>query len=113
MLESEMRLEEVGPLELHAELDGPTPPLLVDVRTVEERALARIDPSIHIGLDIFLNQVHDQVPKDADVVVYCHVGMRSLQAAMWMRRNGWTRVRNLAGGIDAWSLTVDPEMPRY
>jgi hypothetical protein len=32
---------------------------------------------------------------------------------MWMSRNGWTRVRNLAGGIDAWSVMVDPEMPRY
>jgi adenylyltransferase/sulfurtransferase len=113
MLESEMRLEEVGPVELHTELGGPKPPLLVDVRTIEERALARIDPSIHIGLDTFLRQVHDEVPKEADVVVYCHSGLRSGQAAMWMLANGWTRVRNLAGGVDAWSIQVDPSMPRY
>jgi rhodanese-related sulfurtransferase len=113
MLDGEMRLEEVGPVELYAELVGPTPPLLLDVRTVEERALARIDPSVHLGLDSFLGRVHDQVPKDADVVVYCHSGLRSGQAAMWMLANGWTRVRNLAGGVDAWSIRVDPTMPRY
>ena len=113
MLESDMRLEEVGPAQLHAELDGPNPPLLVDVRTAEERSLARIDPSLHLGLDAFLRQVHDLIPKDADVVVYCHSGLRSGQAAMWMLANGWPRVRNLAGGVDAWSLEVDPSMPRY
>jgi rhodanese-related sulfurtransferase len=113
VLDSERRPQEVGPVELRAELDGPRPPLLVDVRTVEERALARIEPSLHIGLDSFLQQVHDQVPRDADVVVYCHSGLRSGQAAMWMLANGWTRVRNLAGGVDLWSLQVDPTMPRY
>jgi len=113
VLESEPLPREVGPLELRAELDGPRPPLLVDVRTVEERALARIDPSLHISLDSFLLQVHHQVPRDADVVVYCHSGLRSGQAAMWMLANGWTRVRNLVGGVDLWSVQVDPSMPRY
>jgi len=107
------QVAEISAPELAALLDDDEPPVLVDVRTEPERALASIEPSTHIGLDRFVARAPVEVPKDADVIVYCHSGMRSLQAAMWMRRNGWTRVRNLAGGIDAWSLTVDPEMPRY
>jgi rhodanese-related sulfurtransferase len=106
-------LNEIGPKELHALLGEPDPPLLLDVRTADERAVARIEPSLHIGLDEFLARVPQEVPRDADVVVYCHVGGRSAQAVMWMAANGWENARNLAGGIDAWSVEVDPEVPRY
>jgi rhodanese-related sulfurtransferase len=106
-------LNEIQPQELRALLDGPAPPLLVDVRTADERAAASIEPSLHIALDEFLRRVPQEVPRDADVVVYCHVGGRSAQATMWMSANGWERVRNLSGGIDAWSLEVDPRVPRY
>jgi rhodanese-related sulfurtransferase len=106
-------LREITPVELRRAMDGPAPPLLLDVRTDSERAVAAITPSLHIGLDEFLERVADEVPRDADVVVYCHSGRRSAQAAMWMLANGWPRVRNLAGGIDAWSVEVDPATPRY
>jgi rhodanese-related sulfurtransferase len=106
-------IPEVTPSELRQRLDAPDPPLLLDVRTAEERAWARIEPSLHIGLDEFLARVGKEVPRDADVVVYCHVGARSAQAVMWMAANGWERVRNLGGGIDAWSVDVDPSVPRY
>ena len=43
----------------------------------------------------------------------CHHGSRSAQVAQWLARNGFTRVHNLAGGIDAWSRLVDPAVPRY
>jgi rhodanese-related sulfurtransferase len=46
-------------------------------------------------------------------VVYCHHGMRSAAAADWLREQGFTRVRNLTGGIDRWSLDVDPATRRY
>jgi sulfur-carrier protein adenylyltransferase/sulfurtransferase len=106
-------LEEVGPAELARELDGPTPPLLVDVRTDQERAIATIEPSVHLDLGQFVQRAPDEIPKDADVVIYCHSGMRSAQAAMWLKANGWSRPRSLAGGIDEWSLVVDPRIPRY
>ena len=92
---------------------GDDPPLLVDVRTGPERAVAAIEPSLHIGLDRFVDRAPAEILKDRDVVVYCHVGARSAQAAVWMKASGWTRVRSLAGGIDAWSEQVDPEVPRY
>ena len=82
-------------------------------RTEPERAVAAIQPSLHIGLDRFVERAPEEIPRDRDVVVYCHVGARSAQAAVWLKASGWSRVRSLAGGIDAWSEQVDPEVPRY
>jgi adenylyltransferase/sulfurtransferase len=106
-------LEEVNPAELALELDGPTPPLLVDVRTAEERVIATIEPSLHLDLGEFVDRAPSEIAKHAEVVIYCHSGMRSAQAAMWLKVNGWSRPRSLAGGIDEWSLVVDPRIPRY
>jgi rhodanese-related sulfurtransferase len=106
-------LEEVDPAELALELEGPAPPLLVDVRTTMERRIATIDPSLHLDLGELVERAPAEIPKDAEVVVYCHSGTRSAQAAMWLKANGWSRARNLAGGIDEWSLVVDPRVPRY
>jgi rhodanese-related sulfurtransferase len=106
-------LEEVDAPTLAAAMAGQGTPLLVDVRTVPERAVAAISPSLHIGLDQFVERAPAEIPRDRDVVLYCHVGARSAQAAVWLKANGWPRVRSLAGGIDAWSQQVDPEVPRY
>lgn len=106
-------LEEVDPAQLALELDGPNPPLLVDVRGAEERAIATIEPSVHVDLGEFVERAPAEIPRDAPVVLYCHSGMRSAQAAMWLKANGWSRPRSLAGGIDEWSLVVDPRVPRY
>ena len=113
MLGGHPLLEEVHPAELALELGGPTPPLLVDVRTAEERAIAIIEPSLHLDLGEFVDRAPVEIPRDVAVVIYCHSGVRSAQAAMWLKANGWSRPRSLAGGIDEWSLTVDPRIPRY
>jgi sulfur-carrier protein adenylyltransferase/sulfurtransferase len=106
-------LEEIDAPALAAAMAGGDPPLLVDVRTDPERSLAVIEPSLHIGLDRFVERAEAEIPADRDVVVYCHVGARSAQAAVWLKASGWARVRSLAGGIDAWSALVDPQVPRY
>jgi rhodanese-related sulfurtransferase len=106
-------LEEVDAPALAAAMATHDPPLLVDVRTEPERAVAAIQPSLHIGLDRFVERAPEEIPRDRDVVVYCHVGARSAQAAVWLKASGWSRVRSLAGGIDAWSEQVDPQVPRY
>ena len=113
MRQSHPLLEEVDPASLAAAMAGDDPPLLVDVRTEPERAVAAIQPSLHIGLDRFVERAPEEIPRDRDVVVYCHVGARSAQAAVWLKASGWSRVRSLAGGIDAWSEQVDPAVPRY
>ena len=113
MRQSHPLLEEVEAPALAEAMAGDNPPLLVDVRTEPERSVAVIQPSLHIGLDRFIERAPGEIPMDRDVVVYCHVGARSAQAAVWMKASGWTRVRSLAGGIDAWSALVDPQVPRY
>jgi len=54
-----------------------------------------------------------ELPQDRDLVLVCHHGGRSAQAAAWLAQNGFSRLHNLAGGIDAWARVVDPAMPRY
>ena len=106
-------LEEVDAPTLAEAMASRDAPLLVDVRTDPERAVAVIEPSLHVGLDRFVERAPLEIPKERDVVVYCHVGARSAQAAVWMKANGWPQVRSLAGGIDAWSEQVDQAVPRY
>ena len=53
------------------------------------------------------------VRQDNEIVVYCHHGIRSARAVDFLRRQGFSKARNLAGGIDLWSLTVDSAVPRY
>jgi rhodanese-related sulfurtransferase len=47
------------------------------------------------------------------VVVICHHGSRSMQVAFFLEKNGYAKVHNLSGGVDAWAKTVDPKMPKY
>jgi monothiol glutaredoxin len=84
---------------------------LIDVRTPDERAFASID-----GSRLLDRQVHDDLltrARDTSIVFQCHHGMRSQAAAEYFSRHGFTKLFNLAGGIDAWSRDVDPAVPRY
>jgi len=94
--------------ELKKMLDAKTSLVLLDVRTDEERALARID-----GAKTLEPSLVDTLKKDAKVVVHCHHGVRSRAAAERLVAAGFTNVFNLEGGIDAWSTTVDANVPRY
>ncbi len=51
--------------------------------------------------------------KTAEIVVFCHHGGRSAQVAAWLRQQGWTNVYNMAGGIDAYAVGIDPKIGRY
>jgi rhodanese-related sulfurtransferase len=54
-----------------------------------------------------------ELDRDREIVVFCHHGSRSAMVVEFLRRQGFERAINMAGGIDAWSLVVDPEVPRY
>ncbi|HEY1078324.1 MAG TPA: rhodanese-like domain-containing protein [Fontimonas sp.] len=90
---------------------------LLDVRSAEELELARIDaPLTHIPMQELpqrLAELSGISNPDAPIAVLCHHGMRSEMAARFLERNGFTDVFNVAGGIDAWSVSVDPSVPRY
>jgi rhodanese-related sulfurtransferase len=86
--------------------------LLLDVREAMEVELAALPDSLHIPMAELPRQL-DQIPRDATIVVMCHHGVRSAMAADFLERNGFSRVFNLDGGIDAWSCSVDEGIPRY
>jgi molybdopterin/thiamine biosynthesis adenylyltransferase/rhodanese-related sulfurtransferase len=85
---------------------------LVDVRESYEWSIGHLPGARLVPLDT-LPQVVDSLDREAEMVVYCHHGMRSDMAAEWLREQGFGRVRNLIGGIDRWSLEVDPSVRRY
>lgn len=86
--------------------------VLLDVREVPERSFCAIDGSVHIPMGDVPTRLSELNP-DAPIVVLCHHGVRSFQVAHYLKANGFEEVYNLAGGIDQWSLTVDPAVPRY
>jgi len=85
---------------------------LLDVREVAELELAHLEQAIHIPL-AELPQSMDTLPRDREIIVLCHHGVRSAMAADFLERNGFESVSNLEGGIDAWSRELDPDIPRY
>lgn len=105
---------EITPRELAARLGAGAPTYLVDVRQPWEHALVALPGSVLMPLDALPSRLADLTPPpDALVVAYCHHGVRSLNAAMFLAMRGWSDVVSLAGGIDAWAQDVDPSLPRY
>lgn len=103
--------QSISVTELAEVLKSAEPPFLLDVREPEEFRLANLG-GVLIPLGE-LSQRLNEVPEDRDVVVLCHHGVRSGHASAFLRHQGYERVRNIAGGIDRYSLEVDPKVPRY
>src|SRR5689334_6748582 len=100
--------------DLAARLQRGEPTLLVDVRQPWEHEMAALADSQLVPLqELAAEAASVQPPAGALVVVYCHHGIRSLSGAAILERQGLSNVVSLAGGIDAWSLLVDPTVPRY
>ena len=100
--------------ELSQQLATGKPPRLVDVREQNEWDLCRIPGGELLPLSewphVALEKLTD---KEAPLLIYCHHGGRSARATAWLLAQGFTNVQNVAGGIDAWSVEVDPTVPRY
>lgn len=86
--------------------------LILDVREASEVKTAAIDGSLNIPMGEIPAR-YNEVPDDKPVVVMCHHGTRSMQVTMWLRKNDYDNVCNLAGGIEAWSTYIDPSIPKY
>ncbi len=88
--------------------------LLLDCREQPEWNLVRIEGATWIPMSEITRRVEELNDwKNRDVVVYCHHGVRSLQVAAWLEQQGFSRVRSMTGGIDAWARDIDPALPRY
>lgn len=102
----------ITPRELKDRADKGDTPFLLDVREPWEYALAKLDGSHLIPLGT-LPQFLEKLDRNTEIVAYCHHGMRSADAAGFFIQQGYTNVKNLVGGIDAWSVQVDPTVLRY
>lgn len=104
-------IRQMSPGELRALLDSGEAFELLDVRTPGERAIASI-----AGSRLLDQALHDELmqrDRQTPLVFQCHHGMRSQAAAEYFQRAGFRRLYNLRGGIEAWSIEVDPSVPRY
>jgi rhodanese-related sulfurtransferase len=90
------------------------PFLLLDCREADEVAAARIAGSLHIPMREIPHRLDELTARrDERIIVHCHHGGRSLRVTHFLRQQGFPLVQNMAGGIDAWSVAVDPSVPRY
>ncbi len=85
---------------------------LLDARQDFEWEVAHIEGARLISSEL-VQEIMQKWKKDTPIVFYCHHGMRSLDAASYFIGHGFTNVRSMEGGIDAWSLEIDPKVPRY
>ncbi len=107
-------MNQLAPAQLAAWLaDGArAKPLLLDVREPWEWQTARIEGSQHMPMREVPARL-GELDREREVVAICHHGGRSQQVAMFLQKNGFAKVHNLVGGVDAWSRTIDPAVPVY
>jgi rhodanese-related sulfurtransferase len=106
-------MQVIQPGKLKQRLDGEPPlPLLLDVREPVEYAFCHLEGSLLIPMNEVPSRLGELDPEQ-EIVVLCHHGVRSSQVAHFLDQQGFRRVVNLTGGLDAWAVQVDPRMPRY
>ncbi len=111
---TEPEFDEISAVALAARLAAGDTLLLLDVREPGEFETARIADSVLLPLGELPARIEELAEwRQRPIVVHCHSGVRSARACAELRRGGFEQVENLTGGIEAWSLTVDPEVPRY
>ena len=98
--------------ELSQKLKAGNPPLILDVREKWETDICKIQETLHIHLGTLPQQL-EQLPEAGEIVVYCHHGVRSLQAAALIRLNRNPNALSLRGGIHAWAQQIDTSMKTY
>jgi rhodanese-related sulfurtransferase len=106
------RAMQIEPLDLAVRIKRGENIQLLDVRTREEHNAVRIDKS-HLFTQELMQEIQSNWPRQNLLVVYDHQGTRSMDAAAYFQGHGFEDVKSLRGGIDAWSVEVDPKLPRY
>ena len=106
------KTEEIFPLELKNLLQGPRDFILLDVRQPWENEKAALPDSLLFPLNRLVTEKPD-IPEERAIIAYCHHGVRSKTALELLKQHGFKNVKHLAGGIDLYSQTADPSVPRY
>lgn len=105
-------VQTITPQELKRRLEVEKPPIVLDVREPWEYAVCRLPGARHIPMREIPGRLNELSPDD-EIVLVCHHGVRSLQVANFLARQGFDRLYNLAGGVDAYAREVDPGMALY
>ena len=87
--------------------------VLLDVREPWEHQIGHLDRSVLMPMGDVPSRAHQELDPDVPIIVYCHHGVRSWHAAVFLEQQGLNNVHSLEGGIDAWALEIDTEMKRY
>lgn len=105
---------EVSCCDVKNKLDSGHKFLLLDCREADEYQLVRIREAKLLPMSELIQRVGELEPsRDAEIVVHCHHGGRSLKVTKWLRQQGFSHVQSMAGGIDEWATEIDPSLPRY
>ena len=106
---------EISPQDVQSRIDAGEQLVLIDVREPNEFAITLIEGAALIPMRSIPESLQDLETKadDNTLIVFCHHGVRSLNVVNWLRNQGVTACQSMAGGIDAWSIVVDPSVPRY
>lgn len=105
---------EVDVQSVKARLDAGDDFLLVDCREATEHAKCRIEGARLVPMSQITERLSDLADyRERPIVVHCHHGGRSMRVTEWLLEQGFTDVKSMAGGIDVWSLQIDPSVPRY
>ncbi|MFQ5578985.1 MAG: rhodanese-like domain-containing protein [Nitrospiria bacterium] len=105
-------MDQIAPLEVKRQMEGGPTFTLLDVRERWEFQMAHIPGSVLIPLGELQNRIEELDP-DREIVTLCHHGIRSQSALNILKQSGIKDVKNLSGGIDAYSCLADPSIPRY
>ncbi len=103
---------QISPGELAELRQGHEELKLLDVREAEEQEVVRIEGALPVSQTL-VDDMLASWPRNTPIVTYCHHGIRSLDAARFFIEKGFTNVKSLAGGIDAWAIQIDNTLPRY
>lgn len=106
---------EITPKDVATRLKSGERLVLLDVREPQEFAICRIEGSELVPMNTVPAELQrlEALADNADLIALCHHGVRSLQVAYWLRQQGVENCFSMSGGIDQWSLEIDPAVPRY
>jgi rhodanese-related sulfurtransferase len=104
---------EITPAEVSELLKKGLPVRLIDVREPAEHAICHIEGAALIPMQYIPARLQELDDPEKRLIVFCHHGVRSLSVAEWLRGQGVENCQSMSGGIDLWSLRIDPEVPRY
>ena len=107
-----MTTDEITVTELKERIDRGDVPAIVDVREPHEFEICRIPGAVLIPMRELPSRLQE-LDRDHELIVHCRSGVRSANATLWLRTQGFARVRNLTGGILEWIDKVDPSQPKY